>query len=142
MPGPYTDAERDAMLDDHEARIASLETRVTDLETTVGLIEPAFTTAQADIASLQTDSTTHGSNITTLQGDVSDLDGRVYALENATVPAVDTLQSDVATLTVASRQRQENEQTQVAQVAPVLRPSVQRVRRPDGKPVQRVTRPR
>lgn len=149
MPAPYTDAEQDAMLDDHEARIAALETdvadlqsRVSDIEATLAIIEPAFATAQSDIAALQTDSASHGSNISNLQTDVLDIDGRVIALENATVPAVDTLQGDVATLTVASRQRQENDQTAIAKPTPVLRPSIQRVLRPDGKPVQRVVRPR
>lgn len=149
MPAPYTDAEQDTHIDDLLARVATLETevgdldaRVTAIEATLTILEPDFATAQTDIGNLQTDSTTHGNNITSLQGDVSSLDDRVIALENATVPAVDTLQEDVAVLRVGAKDRQVNDATELAKPQVVLRPSIERVKRPDGRLVQRVVKPR
>jgi cell division septum initiation protein DivIVA len=149
MPAPYTDPEQDALIDQLLADVATLQTDVGDLETrvaaieaTLAILEPDFATAQADIASLQTDSTTHGNNITTLQSDVSGIDARVTTLENATVPAVDTLQEDVATLRVGAKDRQVNDTAQLGKPQLVLRPSIERVKRPDGRLVQRVGKPR
>jgi chromosome segregation ATPase len=149
MPAPYTDPEQDALIDQLLADVATLqtdlsalETRVTAIETTLSILEPDFADAQAAISSLETDSTTHGNNITTLQGDVSGLDTRVQALEDATVPAVDTLQEDVATLRVGAKDRQVNDTAQLGKSQLVLRPSIERVKRPDGRIVQRVGKPR
>ncbi len=135
MPAPYTDAEQDALIDQLLADYAALEARVDTIEATLAIIEPAFTTAQADIAALQTDSSTHGTNITGLQS-------RVDTLETSTVPAVDTLQDDVTTLKVGSKARQENDRAELGKSQVVLRPSIERVRRPDGRIVQRTTLPR
>lgn len=163
MPAPYTDTEQDALIDQLLADMATaqgditqlqtdlvdLEARVTAIETTLSILEPAFATAQNDIADLKMDSTTHGANITALQGDVStlqtdlaDLTNRVEAVEGATVPAVDTLQDDVKVLAANSRKRQTNEPTQLAKPQIVTRPSIERVRRPDGKIAQRTVQPR
>ena len=94
-----------------------------------------MTTANANIGTLQTTTVTHTTEI-------ADLDTRVTAIEGATVPAVDTVQEDVKVLTVASRKRQENDPAELGKPQVVLRPSVERVRRPDGHYVQRTTRPR
>jgi hypothetical protein len=148
MPAPYTDTEQDTLIDQLLADYAALETRVTALETAQATLDPLFAAAQADIADLQTDSTTHGANITALQGDVAaaeaniiSLDGRVQALEDATVPAVDTLQEDVAVLRVGAKDRQVNDTAQIKEGI-VQRPSIERVKRPDGRLVQRVVKPR
>ncbi len=149
MPAPYTDAEQDDLIDqllaDYatlEARVTALEGRVDDIETTLGILEPNVASLNSDVAALQTDVTTANSNIGTLQSDVSSIDGRVTGLENATVPAVDTLQEDVTTLRVSSKNRQINDEAALSKPQVVLRPSVERVLRPDGRPVQRVVRPR
>lgn len=163
MPAPYSDSEQDALIDqllgdvstlqtavgDLETRVTALEGRVDAIETTLAALEPAFSQAQADIGDLQNDSTTHGSNISTLQSDVgtletnvSALDGRVTQIEGATVPAVDTVQDDVTALKVASKNRQQNDPQALGNPRLVLRPSLERVRRPDRRVVQRIVNPR
>lgn len=148
MPAPYTDAEQDTLIDQLLADVAALQSgmaaldaRVAAIEDALAILDPAFATAQADIAALQTDSATHGANISTLQGDLAVLDTRVTTLEDVQVPAVDTLQEDVATLRVATKDRQVNDAAQVKS-QPVQRPSIARVKRPDGRLVQRVVKPR
>lgn len=149
MPGPYTDAEQDDLIDqlladvaDLQTRVGDLETRVTAIETTLGILEPDVADLQSRVGSLETDVATANSNIGTLQSDVSDLDDRLTAVENITIPAVDTVQEDVQTLRVAAQRRQENDPQELAKPQAVLRPSVERVRRPDGKLAQRTVRPR
>ena len=163
MPAPYTDTEQDALIDQLLADVVALTDRVDTLETDMaaavdrvdlielrlGLIEPDLSGALVDIGNLQNDNTTNTANIGTLQSQVGGLEtgvtaltSRVDAIEGATVPAVDTLQDDVAGVVRASRRRQENDPEQLAKPQLVQRIAIEKVRRPDGRIAQRVVRPR
>ncbi len=92
---------------------------------------------------------TAAERIAALEKLVEELAGRVAALENdlavvgdVTIPAVDTIQDDVRKVAVAARDRQENDPEARGSVQRTLRPSVERVRRPDGRVVQRIVKPR
>jgi len=149
MPAPYTDAEQDDLIDQLLADVAALTTRVDDLETrmtaaetTLGIIEPIVTDLQATVGTLETDVTTANANIGTLQADVLDIGERLTTVESVTLPAVETVQEDVQALRVSSKNRQEADPNELGKPQVVLRPSIERVRRPDGKLAQRTVRPR
>lgn len=76
------------------------------------------------------------------QQEPNDLAERVTSIEDATVPAVDTVQDDVTKLASAAKGRQEAMRSELSKPQRVLRPSVARVRRPDGRIVQRIVKPR
>lgn len=126
MPAPYTDAEQYDILDDLLARMAAVEGRITAVEASIDLLNPRVDAAETAVSGLQ----------------AVDAETRLFALENATVPAVDTLQEDVKILNISSKGRQENDPAELAKSQNVTRPSIERVRRPGGRIVQRVVRPR
>jgi len=128
MPGPYTDTERDVLIDAILARF--------------DLIEPDLSQALLDIGALQTDNTTNISNIEMLQTGAVDLSSRIDAVEGVTIPAVDTLQDDMVNVIRSARRRQENDPAQLGKSQIVQRVAIEQVRRPDGRMAQRVVNPR
>lgn len=132
MPGPYTDAERDDLIDQLLATVQEQGEQIADLVARVGVLEDWAIGDEVRLNQLEADQATTFLNIGYINGQLSDLASG----------SADVIVDIKADLSRVGRRSQETDPDQLAKPQIVQREATRTVRRRDGSKANVVVKPR